>query len=100
MDRLAYTSLTGLSETAYPQRQLNNEIANLNTPGFKRSYSIVAKTLKVEGAGLDRREDRGVIRQSHANGREIARTVCDRRLRANAPRQAAREAPDREDSRG
>ena len=28
MDRLAYTSLTGLSETAYPQRQLNNEIAN------------------------------------------------------------------------
>jgi flagellar basal-body rod protein FlgF len=55
MDRLAYTSLTGLSETAYPQRQLNNEIANLNTPGFKRSYSIVAKTLKVEGAGLDTR---------------------------------------------
>ena len=53
MDRLAWTSLIGVSETAHPRTQLNNEIANVSTIGFKRSYTNVMKTLKVEGPGYD-----------------------------------------------
>ena len=55
MDRLAWTSLIGVSETAHPRTQLNNEIANVSTIGFKRSYINVMKSLKVEGPGYDSR---------------------------------------------
>lgn len=55
MDRLAWTSLIGVSETAHPRTQLNNEIANVSTIGFKRSYTNVMKSLKVEGPGYDSR---------------------------------------------
>ena len=39
MDRLAFTVLMGSSEANHPRQQLSNELANLSTVGFKRSFA-------------------------------------------------------------
>ena len=49
------TTAHSLDAQRYGLDVVGQNLANINTPGFKRSYSIVAKTLKVEGAGLDTR---------------------------------------------
>ena len=55
MDRLAFTALTGSSEANHPRQQLSNELANLSTIGFKRSFTNAMKSLKVAGPGFDTR---------------------------------------------
>ncbi len=55
MDRLAFTVLMGSSEANHPRQQLSNELANLSTIGFKRSFTNVMKSLKVAGPGFDSR---------------------------------------------
>ena len=55
MDRLAFTALMGSSEANHPRQQLSNELANLSTIGFKRSFSNAMKSLKIEGPGFDTR---------------------------------------------
>ena len=55
MDRLAFTALTGSSEANHPRQQLSNELANLSTIGFKRSFTNAMKSLKIEGPGFDSR---------------------------------------------
>ena len=55
MDRLAYTALMGTSEANHPRQQLSNELANLSTIGFKRSFTNAMKSLKIDGPGLDTR---------------------------------------------
>ena len=55
MDRLAYTALMGSSETNHPRQQLSNELANLSTIGFKRSFTNAMKSLKISGPGFDTR---------------------------------------------
>ena len=55
MDRLAYTALMGSSEANHPRQQLSNELANLSTIGFKRSFTNAMKSLKIEGPGFDSR---------------------------------------------
>ena len=52
MDRLAFTVLMGSSETNHPRQQLSNELANLSTVGFKRSFTNAMKSLKIEGPGF------------------------------------------------
>jgi flagellar basal-body rod protein FlgF len=55
MDRFVYTALNGNLDSTLPRLQLTNELANLSTTGFKRSFSVATKSLKIEGPGLDTR---------------------------------------------
>lgn len=55
MDRLIFTSLDGVSEFAMPRMQLSNELANMSTTGFKRSFENASSTIKVSGPGFDTR---------------------------------------------
>ena len=55
MDKLIYTAMSSISESGSPRQQLNNEIANLSTPGFKSSFSAAMKTVKISGPGFDSR---------------------------------------------
>ena len=55
MDRLIYSALAGISETNHPRFQLNNEIANVLTAGFKRSFVNASQTVKISGDGFDTR---------------------------------------------
>jgi flagellar basal-body rod protein FlgF len=55
MDRLIYSALAGIAEFNHPRFQLNNEIANVSTVGFKRSFVNASRTVKVSGEGFDTR---------------------------------------------
>ena len=55
MDRLAWVALSKVTEDSAVRRRLTNELANVNTIGFKRSYETAVKTLKSKGPGFDDR---------------------------------------------
>ncbi len=55
MDRLIFTSHSAISESAIARQALVNELANVSTAGFKRSFDVAMRTLKVEGEGFDSR---------------------------------------------
>ena len=55
MDRLIFTSNATIKEMATARQVLVNDLANLSTVGFKSSYDVALKSVKVEGAGFDSR---------------------------------------------
>lgn len=55
MDRLIFTSNATIAEQATARQVLVNELANVATIGFKRSYDVALQTVKAEGAGFDTR---------------------------------------------
>ena len=55
MDRLAYTTLASVTERRLLREQLNNELANVSTVGFKRSFDSAMTAVKAEGDGFDSR---------------------------------------------
>jgi len=55
MDRLIFTSNGTLQAQALVRSTLANEIANVSTVGFKRSFDAALRTVKAEGAGFDTR---------------------------------------------
>lgn len=55
MDRLIFTSHSAISESAIARSALVNEMANVSTVGFKRSFDVAMRTLKVEGPGFESR---------------------------------------------
>lgn len=55
MDRLAFTAAQGITEKAVARQLMTNELANVSTVGFKRSYDTALKAIKVEGGGFDTR---------------------------------------------
>ena len=55
MDRLIYSALDGVTEFALTRMQLNNEIANMSTTGFKRSFKSASAAIKISGPGFDTR---------------------------------------------
>ena len=66
MDRLIFTSLKSVTEQRVRREMLTNEIANVSTVGFKRSFESATRTIKVQGPGFDSRfmpvlEQRDVI---------------------------------------
>ena len=55
MDRLIYTSLAGITERR-PQRQAqSNDLANVSTVGFKKSFDQALISIKTRGDGYDTR---------------------------------------------
>jgi flagellar basal-body rod protein FlgF len=55
MDRLIFTSNGTVNAQAMVRTALVNEIANVSTVGFKRSFESALRTVKVEGDGFDTR---------------------------------------------
>jgi flagellar basal-body rod protein FlgF len=55
MDRLAYTSLASINERRILREQLTNELANVSTVGFKKSFDNALTAVKAEGDGFDSR---------------------------------------------
>ena len=55
MDRLIYTALAGINERR-PQRQVEaNDLANVSTVGFKKSFDQALIAIKTRGDGYDTR---------------------------------------------
>jgi flagellar basal-body rod protein FlgF len=55
MDRLAYNAVAAINEQRVSRQVTANEMANVSTPGFKRSYEVAMQAIKAEGAGLETR---------------------------------------------
>src|SRR5574343_327068 len=51
MDRLAFTAAAAVNEQRVTRQMTTNELANVSTVGFKRSYEAASRAIKVEGAG-------------------------------------------------
>ncbi|MEY2801155.1 MAG: Flagellar basal-body rod protein FlgF [Pseudomonadota bacterium] len=55
MDRLVFTANGTINAQAMVRNVLVNEVANVSTVGFKRSFDAALRTVKAEGAGFDTR---------------------------------------------
>lgn len=55
MDRLAFTAMASINERRLLREQLNNELANVSTVGFKKSYESAMVAVKAKGDGFDTR---------------------------------------------
>lgn len=55
MDRLIFTALSGQAAVAQRMQQITNEIANVSTTGFKRTFASALQTYKYKGEGFESR---------------------------------------------
>lgn len=55
MDRFAFNAAAAISQQTLARQATANELANVSTPGFKRSYEIAMRAIQAEGAGLETR---------------------------------------------
>ncbi len=55
MDRLAFTAAAAISEQTLARQHMVNELANMSTVGFKRSYDMAMQSIAAEGAGFSSR---------------------------------------------
>ncbi len=54
MDRLIYTAMTGATQTLHRQASVSNNLANVNTPGFRASIDAF-RSVPLQGEGLPTR---------------------------------------------
>ncbi|MEY3871230.1 MAG: Flagellar basal-body rod protein FlgF [Pseudomonadota bacterium] len=52
MDRLAFNAAAAINEQRLSRQMTTNELANVTTTGFKRSYEVAMRSIKVEGPGF------------------------------------------------
>jgi flagellar basal-body rod protein FlgF len=55
MDRLAFNAVVAINEARTARQMTTNELANVSTPGFKRSFEAAMQAVKVEGPGFQSR---------------------------------------------
>lgn len=55
MDRLAFNAAAAVNEQRLSRQMTANELANVATTGFKRSYEVATRAVKVQGAGMETR---------------------------------------------
>jgi len=55
MDRLVYTAHTAMTEHGLDRQVLTHELANVSTIGFKKTFEIANRAVRVEGEGFDTR---------------------------------------------
>jgi flagellar basal-body rod protein FlgF len=55
MDRLAFNASAAIAESRTAQHMVNNELANVSTPGFKRSFESAMVSVTAVGAGFSSR---------------------------------------------
>ena len=54
MDRLAFTAVVAINEQRIAKQMAVNEMANVATVGFKRSFEAATRAIKIEGSGAPR----------------------------------------------
>jgi flagellar basal-body rod protein FlgF len=55
MDRLAFNAAAAINEQRLSRQMTTNELANVSTVGFKRSYEVAMRSIKVDGPGFSTR---------------------------------------------
>ena len=55
MDRLAFNAVAAISSQQLARQSAVNDLANLSTPGFKRSFESATRAVMADGAGLKTR---------------------------------------------
>ena len=55
MDRLAFNAVANINEQRIARQMTTNELANVSTPGFKRSFEAAMRPIQVEGPGFETR---------------------------------------------
>lgn len=55
MDRLAFNAAAFINEGRVSRQMTMNELSNVSTPGFKRSFEGSLRTVKAEGSGFESR---------------------------------------------
>jgi flagellar basal-body rod protein FlgF len=55
MDRLAFNAVALINEQRIARQMTTNELANVSTPGFKRSFEAAMRPIMIEGAGFETR---------------------------------------------
>ncbi|MGA1206901.1 MAG: hypothetical protein EBS77_03920 [Gammaproteobacteria bacterium] len=55
MDRLIFTATTAMNEYRLDRQSLTHELANVTTTGFKKSFEVANRSVRVEGEGFDSR---------------------------------------------
>ncbi len=55
MDRLAFNAAAAINEQRVARQMTTNELANVSTPGYKRSFEAALQAVKVEGPGFQTR---------------------------------------------
>jgi flagellar basal-body rod protein FlgF len=48
MDKLAYTALAAMQNQSVVRAAITNELANVSTVGFKKSFEIASSAVKIE----------------------------------------------------
>lgn len=61
MDRLVYTAFSAIHEKAVERQAIVNEMANVSTIGFKRSFEVALRSVKIEGPGFATRYQTSAI---------------------------------------
>jgi flagellar basal-body rod protein FlgF len=55
MDRLAFNAAIAINEARISRQMMTNELSNVSTPGFKRSFEAAMVSIKAEGPGFESR---------------------------------------------
>ena len=55
MDRLAFNAAIAINEARTARQMMANELSNVSTPGFKRSFEAAMVSIKAEGPGFESR---------------------------------------------
>lgn len=60
MDKLAYTALSAMQSQSVVRAAITNELANVSTIGFKKSFQIASSAVKIDGPGHESRYQPGL----------------------------------------
>ncbi len=55
MDRLAFNAAAAIDQQSLSRQMTTNELANVSTVGFKRSYEVAMRSIKIDGPGFPSR---------------------------------------------
>ena len=53
MDRLGFNSVATFDEDRLARQNITNNVANVNTTAFKKSFDVALKAFKADGDGFD-----------------------------------------------
>ncbi len=80
MDRLAFNAAAAINEQRIARQMSTNELANVSTPGFKRSFEAALQAVKIEGPGFHSRMQPQAFATDYINMTPGAMMATDREL--------------------
>ena len=60
MDKLAYTALSAMQGQGIVRAAITNELSNVSTVGFKKSFQTASVAIKIDGPGHESRFQPGL----------------------------------------